>query len=121
MTDKGGFPEAVVRILLAMAGANREISRKQFDIFKTVMATHERLKSVSSSDLMAMIKEQSRILDVDEEHALGSLAKLLPVPDDLSEALDIARTVLASGGNTNGSDNENKFLEEVEKICSLGW
>ncbi len=91
--EQGGFAEAVVRIILAVAGANQATDRRQYAAATRIIQVNERLKDLAPGRLKWLVKQQSAILEKDPEKALESLAVLLPETDDRIEAFEIANSI----------------------------
>lgn len=92
-TDKGGFADGVVRIMLAMADADLILDPKELEIAEKTIKANERLRKLASEDYKRMVKEQSRILEANRDRALESLASLLPTEEDRLEAMEIAKNI----------------------------
>lgn len=87
--QQGGCPDAVVRILLAIMTANRELTREEYDTAEKIVRGLRQFKTVSPGKLREMVKTQARLLQVDREAALDALPQLFPDPADRTEAMDI--------------------------------
>ncbi|HSO20864.1 MAG TPA: DUF3141 domain-containing protein, partial [Desulfosarcina sp.] len=115
--EKGGFTEAVVRIVVAMMGVNRVWDRNQFRITAKIIRVNDRLKTVSPADLKRMVKEQAAFLLRNREQALTSLKTLLPDRDDRVEVLEIAASVAAADHELD--EKETALLDKVRTILEL--
>ena len=114
--EDGGFVEGVVRIMLALVDADHIFERSEYDTCSKMVKSHRRLQSVTPSDFKRMITEQSRVLQTDEERALKTLNKLMPLADDRKEALDIAANIAFSGVET--SDEEKAVFKKIQKALA---
>ena len=90
----GGFAEAVVRIMAALAHAGTGVRRQSLEAYETLAEKDARLAHLHDTVLSQMIKTQSCILDAAPEAALSGLNRLLPDPDDRQSALAIASAVM---------------------------
>ena len=64
-----------------------------------------------------MVKEQSRILQVDEDRALKALAKMMPLSADRAEAVELAKSLTFVG---LGLGAEGKALAaKIKKILDV--
>ncbi len=115
--DQGGFAEAVIRILLAGAKAQRMIDARGFRLAQQVASEHPRLKALSHEHLKAIAKEEAFMIRFDEEHALASLPALLPSEADRREAVDIVRQVGRGRGEISAEGEA--LLARIERILGL--
>lgn len=105
--DQGGFEEAVVRIMVALASSNGQMSRDFFDACEEIVQSHSRLSKIKPSAFKSMVKAQSRILQVDKERAIKALVKLIPQTADRAEAVELANSLTFAG---LGMGTESKSL-----------
>jgi len=75
------------------------------------------LSKLSLSRFKKIMREQSAILQADEEKALQTLATLIKNKDDRMEALSIARRLFLADGVYN--DEEKALLEKIRKGLGL--
>lgn len=104
--DIGGFSEAVVRIMVAMAHADVILNRRVLETYNRIIAADSRLKHLKIGDFKQMIREQSCIMSSDPDRAVNALATLIPDRADQAAALDIARQVAMADG-VLGAEEEN--------------
>jgi hypothetical protein len=64
-----------------------------------------------------MIKEQARVLELDNELALEGLAKLLPGRKDRLEAFSIAEQIAVADGESDRS--KQAMLDRIGRILDL--
>jgi hypothetical protein len=64
-----------------------------------------------------MIKEQARVLELDEKLALEGLAKLLPTQKDRIEAFTIAKQI--ANANEKSDKREQAMLDRISRILEL--
>ena len=64
-----------------------------------------------------MIKEQARVLELDEKLALEGLAKLLPTRKDRIEAFKIAKQIAEA--DEKSDKRENAMLDRIRRILGL--
>lgn len=95
--DQGGFAEAVVRIMVTLASSDGLMRRDFFDACEEIVKSHSRLHKIRPSAFQRMVKEQSRILQVDEDRALKALAKMMPLSADRAEAVELANSLAVVG------------------------
>lgn len=104
--ESGGFPEGIVRIMVAMAAADNVFEREQFMVAEKIVRVNQRLRKLRPADFRKMVQEQALILEKDLERALNALPRLLPSADDRIEAVEIARSIA----------HANPFLADVEEL-----
>jgi pimeloyl-ACP methyl ester carboxylesterase len=115
--QQGGFAEAVLRIMLAGAKADRMIDARGFRLAQHLAREHPRLKGLSHARLKAMAKEEAFMIRFDEEHALASLPALLPSEADRREALEVVRKVGRARGEISAEGEA--LLARIERILGL--
>ena len=115
--EKGGFAEGAVRIMVAMASADEIIDRRELIIGEKIVKANKRLRKIKPSDFKQMVKDQSGILEADEDRAINSLARLLPTSDDRAEALEIARGI--ADADFIRSEEEEVLMEKIKKALEL--
>jgi len=115
--DKGGYAEGVVRIMLAMANADRILDKSEFITSEKIVRKQKDLKKIKPADFKKLVKEQSRILQTDEDRALKALPKLLPNQDQRIEAFDFAKQIAFSDSIL--ADEEKVLLEKIRKILDI--
>lgn len=111
---KGGFEEAIIRILLAVTSADRIVGMAEYDAARLIMKTDKRLEKINPDQMKHMVKDQSAILEKDRDMALETLSGLIPEEKDRSAAINIARNI--AGADTILTLEETTLLERIEKI-----
>jgi len=114
---KGGFPVAVVRVILAVMGANRRFDRIQFQVAGKILKVNEHFKDVSTSELKQIGKEQAAYLNRDLDMALETLAELMPNQEERIEAFEIANSIATSDLELEAT--EEKVLQRIKAILEL--
>jgi pimeloyl-ACP methyl ester carboxylesterase len=114
---EGEFVEAVVRIFIAVAGANRVLDKRQFETAEKIIQTNSRLNRLTADHYKIMVKEQARVLELDEKLALKGLAKLLPNNTDRIEAFMIAEQIAKADEKLD--KREQSMLKQIRKILEL--
>jgi hypothetical protein len=115
--EKGGFVEAVVRILVAVIGINKVLDKRQLDVAGRIIRVNDRLKKARPADYKRMVKEQSAILEKDMDMALKTLVTLIPEKTDREEAFEIANSVATADMVLD--DDESRLLESIKDILKL--
>jgi hypothetical protein len=114
---EGGFAEAVVRIFIAVAGANRILDKRQFEAAEKIIRASERLNRLSADHYKVMIKEQARVLELNKKLALEGLAKLLPTQNERIAAYKIAEQIASA--DTKADKHEKAMLHRLKGILDL--
>lgn len=114
---KGGFTEAVVRIMLAVTGANRMLDKRQFQAAQKMIQAHPKLKIFTPTDYKVMIKEQARILQLDQRHAFKMLTRMLPDVESRKEAMAFAEQIALS--DHEHSEEETRILKRIRSVLKM--
>jgi tellurite resistance protein len=114
---EGGFVEAMVRIFIAVAGANRNLDKRQFAVAEKIIKANSRLSRPAADHYKVMIKEQARVLELNEKLALEGLAQLLPTQKDRIEAFTIAKQIASADEKMD--KREQAMLERISRILEL--
>ena len=115
--SRGGFAEAVVRIMMAMAEGDRVFDEKELSVIEALIRVNGRLKRIGTRRMKNLIKEQMHLLDADRDMALSSLADLLRNRDDRIEALEIAKNIADT--NFRSGHGETECLNRIEEILTI--
>ena len=115
--EQGGFTEAVLRIMLAVARAERMVDARGLRLAQRIKQEHPVLRLVSREQMRAAAKEEAFMLRFDEERALAALPLLLPSEAERREAVEIVRRIgYADGVITPESE---VVLARIERILGL--
>ena len=88
---EGDFPEAIIRIFLAIGFADSEMQRKGYELMGTLIKENRRLRDISARDLKKIVRTQARILQTDTDQAIDTLVHLLPNKKARREALSLIK------------------------------
>jgi hypothetical protein len=114
---EGGFIEAMVRIFIAVAGANRTLDKRQFTVAEKIFKANSRLSKPAADNYKVMITEQARVLELNEQLALEGLAQLLPTKKDRIEAFTIAKQI--ANADEKLDKHEQAMLDRISRILEL--
>jgi hypothetical protein len=115
--EQGGFTEGVLRIMLAVARAERMVDARGLRLAQRIKQEHAVLSLVSREQMRAAAKEEAFMLRFDEERALAALPVLLPSEAERREAVEIVRRIgYADGVITPESE---VVLAKIERILGL--
>ncbi|MCK6450911.1 MAG: DUF3141 domain-containing protein [Alphaproteobacteria bacterium] len=96
--DKGGFPEAVMRILMAGISAQRAIGADGVAVAREAKQRHPILRRLTRQQVKAMAKEQAFMLAHERQRALDALPKLLPTREQRRDALAFVHSIVKGRG-----------------------
>jgi pimeloyl-ACP methyl ester carboxylesterase len=99
--EKGGFVAGLVRIILALAVADRSLDRAELAAAENIVLDYQPSKNIKRADYIKMVKEQSRILQTDLDQAIGTLPKLIKTAKDRQRAMAAARQVVFADKDLN--------------------
>ena len=115
--EQGGFIEAVIRILLAVAKAERMLDARGLRLAQRIKQAHPALSRISREQVRAAAKEEAFMLRFDEERALAALPQLLPSEAERREAIEIVRKIGAADGVVTPASEA--VLAKIERILGL--
>jgi pimeloyl-ACP methyl ester carboxylesterase len=94
--DRGGFEEAVIRMLILMAESRHEIRRDRLDRSAHVLSKDEPFASLGPEKRAALIREQAVIVEFERERAIDGLAELLTTPEERARAIKVVEFIAGS-------------------------
>ena len=92
--DRGGFEEAVIRMLLMLADTRGNVRRDRLERSSKVLTKDEPFAALGTERRVALIHEQSVIAEFEPEAAVSTLSQLLRTPEDRRKALDVVGYIL---------------------------
>ena len=92
--ERGGFPEAVARMLIAVIKKRGAIDRRSFLIAQELSEHRPDLPELSEADLHSLVAKQALLMQLDPEAALRALPRLLPSEADRERAVAIVARVM---------------------------
>lgn len=117
MVTEGGFVEGIIRIILAIAWADKTLDDDEIEQIRALVCSHSTLSQVDKGDLQRIVTEQSRILQIDMDSALEALPQLLPPSPERDEAVTRAREIgFARVGMT---PEEDEVAVRIAKILNI--
>jgi tellurite resistance protein len=99
--EKGGFLAGLVRIILALAVADKSLDRDELAVAEDIVLNYQPLKKIKRTDYIQMVKEQSRILQTDLDQAIGTLPKLIKTSKDRQRAMVTAQQIVFADKDLN--------------------
>jgi pimeloyl-ACP methyl ester carboxylesterase len=116
--DRGGFGEAVTRMILALMLADRDVARKAYQLAGRLFQTEPRLMGIERAQLKSMVLSQARILQTDTELAIETLPALLPLPKDRRLALELLHAAIHAGGRPLNAP-EQAVLQRIGAVLEV--
>jgi tellurite resistance protein len=92
--EKGGFIAGLIRIILALAVADKSLDRAELAAAEEVVLNYQPSKKIKRAEYIQMVKEQSRILQTEPDQAIVTLAKLIKTSKDRQRAMVIAQQIV---------------------------
>ncbi len=108
----GGFANAVIRMMVLIAGADRVFHQAELDAYLKVLKTNRRLRWINPDRLREMILKQSGLIDMDTDRAIQTLSHLLPDDKDRKDAIRIAEKI--TGADHSISHEEKLRLQKIK-------
>jgi pimeloyl-ACP methyl ester carboxylesterase len=115
--EKGGFVEGVIRMITALEDSDHAVDRDALFRDERLMASNERFKTLTKRKFLKIAGEQARILQIDEDRALATLATLIAAPEERKAALALARKIVMPG--RGGSDRQKAVLSSIGRALQM--
>ena len=112
---EGEFPDAMVRIFLAIGFADQTVRKKGYKAIARLFAESPRMKDLDAEDIQQIIREQSRIVQTDADQAVTALPHLLPKKKDKKDALAMIDKAVDSIGREL-EPQETAMMERVKEV-----
>jgi len=90
---RGGFAEAVIRMLIILAGTRGAIRRDRLVRSSRVISCDEPFASLGPEKRAALIHEQTVIVEFERERAIETLPLLLTTPEQRQKAIDVVQYI----------------------------
>lgn len=94
--DRGGFEEAVIRMLILLAESRGSVRRDRLQRSAKVLTRDEPFASLGSERRAALIREQTIIAEFERKQAIETLPKLLPDEQDRRRAIEVVEFIAGS-------------------------
>jgi hypothetical protein len=115
--EEGGFAEGWARIVAAMMLSCGGINERELEAGRKFREDHPKLSQLTLADRKRLLKEQSYLLQLDEDRALAALPKLIPSAADRQEAWLLAKAIALGDGVI--SDEQRVLLDKLRKALQL--
>jgi hypothetical protein len=110
---EGGFAEGVIRIMLALADPDHVVDLDDLYADESILQASRRIRGLRRPEFVRIVRDQARLLQVDEDQALQALPRLIVSAEDRRDALEIAQEVFAADRDL--SDRERDVLHKIER------
>jgi len=117
LIEAGGFPEAVVRMLVLLADARGNVRRDRLTRSTQVLTKDETFASMPAPDRATMIHEQSLIAQFEPEKAVAALPKPFETKADRELAAKVVQYILGAMGEMD--PHILTKLQEFRKVFGL--
>jgi pimeloyl-ACP methyl ester carboxylesterase len=112
--DRGGFEEAVIRMLILMAESRATVRRDRLERSAKVLNHDEPFASLGAERRAALIHDQSIIVEFEPELAITTLPDLMPDIEDRKRAIDVVEFIAGAV-----AEMEPKTIQLVQKFHSV--
>ncbi|MGB3224358.1 MAG: DUF3141 domain-containing protein [Desulforhopalus sp.] len=118
LAEKGGFIEACIRIMIAVAGRDKIIEVRKFHIAEQILQENDKLKILTSGEFKTIVREQADILTAVPQMAIKSL-RLMPLSQqDRLELIHIAERIAQSDGEDVGKKS-HKTIASLRQVLQI--
>jgi tellurite resistance protein len=114
---RGGFAEAVVRIIIAVAGADQALDKREYLAAESIIRRHRHFQDRTPAQVKQMVYNQARILAANPKLAIGTLADILTEHAEREEAFEIALKIAVA--DLNVGVDERSMLNRIRTALSL--
>ncbi|MFN3448068.1 MAG: DUF3141 domain-containing protein [Roseococcus sp.] len=118
LAPRGGYAEAVVRMLVLLAEARGGVRRSRLERSNALLTTEEPFRSLSPEQRQEMIREQTLIVALQPALALESLPLLLPEAEERRRALTAVEGV--AGPEEELGEHARAMLARQRAVLGLG-
>jgi tellurite resistance protein len=115
--EKGGFLAGLVRIILALAVADKSLDRDELAAAEDIVLNYQPSKKIKRTDYIQMVKEQSRILQTDLDQAIATLPKLIKTSKDRQRAMAAAQQIVFADKDLN--PKEEAIWAQISKSLKV--
>lgn len=111
---EGGYSEGVIRMMVAIAGADGRIDDAEFKVATKIVQAHKRLRNISTDELKIITRDQARILQTDFDRAIDALPLLIKTRKERERALIFAQDIALADEIID--DKEQALLERLQAL-----
>jgi tellurite resistance protein len=115
--SRGGFFEAVLRIIIAVTGVDRAMDKRQIEAADAIIRRHKLFEHHSPAELKEMVRDQARILYAQNDLAILGLADMLPTRAEREAAFNAAIEIAVADFRVDLE--ERLLLTRIRKTLEL--
>lgn len=115
--ERGGFAEAVIRMLVLLAESRGSVRRDRLERSAKVLNKDEPFASLGAERRAKLIHEQSVIVEFEPERGLDALAKMLPTSSERTKALWVVEHI--AGPLDEMEPRTIKMLQRFRHVLGL--
>jgi poly(3-hydroxyalkanoate) synthetase len=114
---RGGFAEAVIRMLLLLSEARRSVRRDRLERSARILSCDEPFITLGAQRRAQLIHEQSIIVEFERNAAIETLPLLLPDPTERAKAVSVVEYV--AGAIEEMEPRTVHMLQQIRKALML--
>jgi len=115
--DRGGYAEAVIRMLILMAHSRGEVRQSRLERSNAMLTSTEPFRSLGAERRARVIAEQTLIVDFAPEASVTSLPALLPLQADRERAIETIQGI--AGDMAEMSEPTLRMLVRLREVLGL--
>lgn len=114
LMDKGDFLDGILRITVAMTGADRIIDRKELQYIRELVTVYNVLGETTEPQLKRKMRDQARIVRLDQDRALNALPTLIEGAENRLVAIQLAESLAIADDII--TEQEQEMLDKIKKL-----
>lgn len=115
--ERGGFGEAVIRMLILMARSRGSVRQSRLERSNAILQSAEPFKGMGDAARTRIIDEQTLIIDFEPETAIRTLPKLLPAASDRQRAIRLVEEI--AGDPAEMSEPTTRMLRRLRDTLGV--
>lgn len=115
--ERGGFAEAVIRMLILMARSRGAVRQSRLARSNLILQSTEPFKSLGEDVRTGLINEQTLIIDFEPEAAIAALPKLLPTASERQRAINLIEEI--AGDPAEMSEPTIRMLRRLHETLGV--
>jgi tellurite resistance protein len=112
---QGGFVEACIRVMTAVAGSDRIMDVREFQVAERIVQSNKKLRALTPAEFKKIVREQARIYDMAPRKAINGLREMTLSARERLEIIRIAETIAGADEGPIES-REVKILALLKKV-----
>lgn len=90
---QGGFVEACIRVMTVVAGSDRIMDVREFQVAERIVQGNKKLRALTPAEFKKIVREQARIYDMVPQKAIGAIGEMALSAQERLDVLRIAETI----------------------------